>query len=120
MGSSSIRRYDVRATYAAVLSCIAVVPFLAAAFLTWRNYNPDIAQIVYGAEGSFVPVFLACIAASGLPGFLGFVLGWSSAGQRRNDKPARSWMGFFVGGFVVTLDLILLIAFYMLKLKHVG
>ena len=57
------------------------------------------------------------VLCSSLPAFVGFVLGWNSAGQRRNDKPMRSWVGFFVGGGVVTLDVVLMLAFYLLRLQ---
>ena len=120
MGFSSLRRFDVQANYAVVLACVSVLPFLGALSLAWRNYRHDLGQIVYGAQGYFVVVFLGCVLLSVLPSGVGFLLGWSSAGQRRNDKPARSWLGFFIGGSVLTFNLILLIAFYMLRWKQPG
>ncbi|MBI4718033.1 MAG: hypothetical protein HY763_09535 [Planctomycetes bacterium] len=117
MNLGRFRRYDVQASYAAVLSALAVAPLVGGLLLALRNYKPELGQIVYGARGYFVPAYFACIVASLLPGALGFVLGWSSAGQRRNDKPAHSWLGFFLGGGVVTLDIILVIAFLMLRFK---
>ena len=120
MAWPSFRRFDIQARYAVILSAISVVPFLGAAGLVWRNYDRELGQIVYGAQGRFVPTLLGCLLLSMLPGALGFLFGWSSAGQRRNDKPALSWVGFFVGGTVLTLDIILLIAFYLLRLEHPG
>ena len=120
MALPSLRRFDVQARYAVILSFISVVPFLGAAGLVWRNYDRELGQIVYGAQGRFLPTFVGCVLLSMLPGALGFLFGWSSAGQRRNDKPARSWVGFFLGGTVLTLDIIMLIAFYLLRLKHLG
>ncbi len=117
MGWSSLRRYDVQARYACVLSLLSVPPLIAAAVATWQRFNPDLGQIVYGSVGFFVPAFLGCILASILPGTLACLLGFTSAGQRRNDKQARSWLGFFIGGGVMTCDLILLIAFFMLRLE---
>ena len=117
MAFRSLRRYDVQASYAGVLAVLALVPFAGAAMLALRNYNSDLGQIVYGSGGSFLPMFLACVAVSAVPGTLGFFLGWNSAGQRRNEKPAWSWVGFFIGGMVLTFDFILLIAFWMLRLE---
>jgi hypothetical protein len=111
-----LRRYDIQARYACILSLASSVPFLGAAGLAFRNYDHVLGQIVYGAEGLFVLAFGACLLLSMIPACLGALLGWSSAGQRRNDRPARSWIGFFVGGTVLTFDLILLIAFLMLRL----
>ena len=99
---------------------ISTAPFAVATWLAIRNYDPDLRQIVYAAKGHFEPAFIAAIVGSIIPGMLGLVFGWNSAGKRRNDKPARSWIGFFVGGGVMTMDLVLLIAFFMLRLKHPG
>ena len=118
MGFRNLRRYDVQAGYALVCALASVVPLLGALGLVLRNYESNIRQIVYGAQGNFLPMFLGCILVSLLPAALGFFLGWSSAGQRRNDRPIRSWIAFFVGGSVLTFNLILLIAFYLLRLEY--
>ncbi len=120
MSLLSLRRYDVQAKYAAILAGVSTPPVLVAAYLLLRNYHADLGQIVYGAQGSFVLALSACVLLSTVPGALGFVFGWSSAGQRRNDKPVCSWIGFFLGGGVVTLNLIILIAFSMLRIKSPG
>jgi hypothetical protein len=41
----------------------------------------------------------------------GFGFGLNSAGQRRNDKPALSWISFFMGGTVLCLALVILFFF---------
>lgn len=118
MAMGHLRRYDVQASYSCVLSLVSIVPFLGALALALRNYRHDLGQIIYGDKSLFLPVFAGCLLLSLVPGALGFLLGWSSAGQRRNDKPKRSWIGFFIGGGVLTLDLIMLIAFWMLRLPR--
>lgn len=118
MALRHLRRYDVQASYACVLSILSVVPFIVAVLLAHRNYVQELGQIVYGAKGLFLPLFLGCVAVSMAPSAIGFFLGWNSAGQRRNEKPARSWVGFFIGGAVLTFDLILLIAFWMIRLER--
>ena len=118
MGLDRLRRYDVQAGYAPVLSLVSVIPFLVAAGLAFRNYHSDLGQIVYGSRGVFLPLYAGCLLLSMMPAALGFLLGWSSAGQRRNDRPTRSWIGFFVGGGVLTFDLILAVAFLMLRLEQ--
>ncbi len=117
MGLEHLRRYDVQASYACVLSLVSVAPLLGAAALAYRNYDHKLGQIIYGSEGFFLPAFCGCLLLSMAPSALGLLLGWSSAGQRRNDKPLRSWIGFFIGGSVLTFDLILLIALWMLRLR---
>jgi len=112
-----LRRYDIQAGYAFWLAIASVAPLLAALWLTWGRYNPVLGRIVYGSQGRFVQAFLGCVLLSMIPAALGLMLGWNSAGQRRNDRSSRSWTGFVLGGGVLTCDLILLIAFYMLRLE---
>jgi len=117
VGLGSLRRYDVQAKYACTLSLLSIAPFICAVAVAYRNYDHDLGQIIYGSKGFLLPAFGGCVLLSMVPGAIGFVLGWSSAGQHRNDKPARSWIGFFVGGAILTFNLILLIAFLMLRLE---
>lgn len=112
-----IRRYEVQAAYSVVLSIASAIGFIGALYLAWSRYDDIRGQIVYGSQGRFVPAFFGCILISLLPAVVAFVLGWNSAGQRRNDKSTRSWIGFFLGGAVATFDLVLLIAFYMLRFE---
>ena len=118
MDRSSLRRYDVQARYACALSLVSILPFAAAAIATWQRYDGGLGQIVYGSVGYYIPAVLACILLSLVSGTIGCLLGFNSAGQRRNDKQGRSWTGFFLGGSVLTLDLILLCAFYFLRLPQ--
>ncbi|MCH7872430.1 MAG: hypothetical protein IID33_12090 [Planctomycetes bacterium] len=116
MGFGQFRRFDVQAKYALVLSLGSVLPLVVAATLAVRNYDHTLGQIVHGSEGLFLPVFLTCLGLSLLAGAIGSVLGLHSAGRRRNERPAWSWIGFLVGSTVVASNLILLIAYGMLGL----
>jgi len=113
----NLRRYDVQAKYAFALAMVSIIPSLAALWMGWRNYDANLSRIIYGSQGRFVVVFLGCVLLSMAPAALAFIMGWSSAGQRRNDQSGRSWIAFFVGGCVLTLNIVLLIAFFMLRLK---
>jgi hypothetical protein len=115
----NLRRYEVQASYAVGLAIAAVVPFLAAAYLVYSRYDSDISRIIYGSQGKFVPAFATCALASLAAAGVACLLGWNSAGQRRNDRSSRSWLGFFLGGMLVTLNIVLLAAFWMLQLKKV-
>jgi len=116
----NLRRYDVQAKYAFALAMVSIVPAFAALWMGWKRFDADLGRIIYGSQGRFVLAFVGCVVLSMAPAALGFVMGWSSAGQRRNDLSGRSWIAFFVGGSVLTLNIVLLIAFYMLRLKPQG
>lgn len=112
-----LRKFEVQARYAMVLALGSVAPCAFALFLGWTRFDLTLGRIVYGSQGKFVIAFVGCVLLSLAPGALAFVLGLNSAGQKRNDRSGQSWLGFFLGGLVLTADLILLIAFYMLRLK---
>ncbi|MCH9058369.1 MAG: hypothetical protein IIB55_07060 [Planctomycetes bacterium] len=115
MARSSLRRYDVQATYALGASLFSVVPLIVAVVLLLRNWDPNLGAVVYGFKGKFLPILGVCVALAGVTGAVGVVMGLNSAGQRRNDKERRSWIGFFLGGAVVTGSIIVGIAFLMLR-----
>ncbi len=115
MARSSLRRYDVQATYAMGAALFSVVPLIAGILLLLRNWDPVLGKIIYGFSGKFLPMLGICIVLAALSGAVAVVMGLNSAGQRRNDQERRSWIGFFLGGAVVTSSIIVAIAFLMLR-----
>ncbi len=120
MNLKQLRLFDVQAKVALLAAVASVVPLLGAVGLVWSRYNHVLGQIVYGAQGRFLPALMACIAMALALGGLGLILGWNSAGQRRNDRQAYSWVGFFLGGTVSTGAFIIALAFFMLRLQQAG
>lgn len=114
---ASLRKFEVQARYAAVLALVSLGPCAAAFFLGWKRFDMTLGRIVYGGQGRFVMAFAGCVMLSLAPSALALILGLNSAGQKRNERSSQSWMGFFIGGGVLTVNVILLIAFYMLRLK---
>lgn len=117
MAFDRLRRYDVQAGYAFWLAVASVAPFLFAAWQAYGRYHPLLGRIIYGQKGNFLMAFAASVLASLSLSVIGFLLGLNSAGQRRNDRSGQSWAGFFVGGTILTFDLILIVAFYLLRLE---
>lgn len=117
MATLNLRRFEVQARLGLYLSLLAALPMLVAAWLVISRFQRDLGQIVYGSGGKFLLAFFGMLLASMLPALIGFGLGLSSAGQRRNDASKQSWLGFFLGGTVLTIDLILVLAFLMLRFK---
>lgn len=111
------RRFEVQAVWAIALALISLGPAVTAAWLARRNYDDQLGRIVYGSDGFFLLTFAGCVLASLAISFLGFALGWNSAGQARNHRSSASWAGFFLGGAALSANIVLLLAFFMLRLK---
>lgn len=117
--ANSLRRFDVQAKYAAVLAVVSVLPLLAAIAVALRNYKSDLGRIIYQNSG-YAMALLGCAAAAMGLSAIAVVLGFNSAGQRINEKQNLSWLGFFLGGSVLTLSFIVVIAFWMLRINKPG
>ena len=84
----------------------------------WPCYDSLLGRIRYGSKGFFLVSFAGCVLVSMAIAFLGFCAGLEqAAGQTRNDRSTASWAGFFVGGAALSANIILLLAFYMLRLR---
>ncbi|MHC5109662.1 MAG: hypothetical protein ACYTHJ_07265 [Planctomycetota bacterium] len=119
MALGSLRRYDVQAKYAAVLAVLSTLPLLIGIVIAFRNYHHDVRQIIY-RNNSYALTLAACLGVAMLLSSLAALLGFVSAGQRINERPGLSWLGFFLGGGVATLSLIAGIAFIMLRIQQPG
>ena len=117
MSILSLRRFDIQAKWSVGVAILAVVPLGAALLGLMQRYDSDLGAIQYGRDSLFVPIFLACIATACVLALTGVILGFNSAGQRRNNEQKKSWMGFFIGTGALSLALILFVAFRMLKLQ---
>lgn len=117
MAFPSLRRYDVQARFAFYTSLAAVLPFLAALAASFKRYDHQLRAIQFGEGGVFRAAFLVCIALASSLSVLGIVLGFSSAGQRRNKEQGKSWAGFFIGTAVLSVTIVLFFAFRMLKFE---
>ncbi|NOT00550.1 MAG: hypothetical protein HOP29_07970 [Phycisphaerales bacterium] len=112
----SFRRYDVQARWAVGVAVTALAPLGVAVWSLLRRYDGQLGAISYSRQGLFLPGFLATIGVTGLMAAVAVVLGFNSAGQRRNDRQGLSWAGFFMGTAVLSLSLIALAAFMSLRM----
>jgi len=113
---ASLRRFDVQARMSFVLAWVALLPTIGALILAWRNYHNDVREIVYRSN-NYALALMACVGIGGLMAGIACVMGYNSAGERRNDQSSRSWFAFFLGGGLVTLNIIIFLGFAMLRSK---
>lgn len=111
----SLRRFEVQATCALFLALSSLLPLVMAAYLAIKRFDAQYDAIVYNLDGPFRLVYFACLVVALAGGGAAAVLGVNSAGQRRNDRGRQSWVGFFLGGTVVTASLVLVVAFLQLS-----
>ena len=106
MAKFSLSRHDTQAWVGAMVSLFSCVWLAALAALVFRHVDWGQWIITYG-KGRYQAI-LVVAAVTILLAAIGFGMGWSSAGQRRNDKPTLSWVAFFVGAGVICLAIVLL------------
>lgn len=110
MGKFSLRRFDTQARASVVLSLVSLLPLLAmVGFILTSNLDREQLLFYYGARRKIAilgSALMALLLAAG-----GFGFGLNSAGQRRNDKPQLSWIGFFTGALVLSLTCVLIFLF---------
>lgn len=109
MAKFSLRRYDVQARFSVYISTAACLPLLAMMAIMFRHINIEDLAMIVGPKRK-----IAVLAAAGvtlLMAAIGFGMGFNSAGQRRNDKPKLSWIGFFISAGVLCITLVLLFLF---------
>ena len=111
MARFSLSRHDTQAKVGAMISLASCVGLAALAFLVLRHIDWGQWVITYGKTRFQLTLVVGAITI--LMAAIGFGMGWSSAGQRRNDKQSLSWIGFFVGAAVISLAVILLFVIYM-------
>lgn len=112
----NLRRVEVQAAWALKLAVLALLPLGVAAWQLVIRYDPEMRGVRYGARSWLLPAMLVCLGAAVALSFIGALLGYNSADHRRNDRPGRSWAGFFVGVAGATIGIIALIAFWLLKI----
>jgi hypothetical protein len=108
----SLRRFDVQAKTSVVVSLMSVVSLLGLIGVVLRRFDFNELVIYYGS-----PTKMAVYAATAvtlLLSAIGLAMGFNSVGQRRNDKQAWSWAGFFMGAGVFCAALVV---FYLFRAR---
>lgn len=109
MAKFSLSRYDTQARVSLGLALFSVVCLLGLAVLIFQHLDLSQWVITYGRFRRLV--IMGATAGTILVAAIAFGMGLNSAGQRRNDKPLFSWLGFFISAGVICMSLILFFLF---------
>jgi hypothetical protein len=94
-----------------VIALVSLVALIGLAVVVLQNMNYQEYTIVYGPRRRIA--ILVGTAVTLLLSAVGMGMGYNSAGQRRNDKQALSWLGFFLGALVLSLTIGVFFLFYV-------
>ena len=118
MKLTNLRLSETQAFLALVLGLLALLSVPVMAVLVLKNFDLDHQTIPYNPESWFgklrgALVYLGTALAS-LTCLAAGLLGFSSLGHKRNNKPMYSWSGMLLGAVSLALVLILFFAWFRL------
>jgi hypothetical protein len=113
----TLRRFDTQARVGLALS-LAGVALLLVQLVFVLNIHKGFEGVdweqwmIYHSANRKLAIFAVSLATLAVA-LAGVGFGYNSAGERRNDKQGMSWAAFFIGAAVMSVALILIIAFRM-------
>ncbi|MCH7702220.1 MAG: hypothetical protein IID37_11080 [Planctomycetes bacterium] len=116
MARGTLRRFDTQAKASWIVSLAAAAGVVVLVFLAGRNLDTELRVIRFSPDSMYKPLYLGICAVTMLLAVVGLVLGFNSAGQRRNEMQTRSWLGFFIGTGSFSLAIVLFWVFWKLQL----
>lgn len=111
----NLHKYENQARLSVAMAVVGLVGCVGAVALLVRNFNPADRFVYYGASSMYLPLLGVMLLVSLGGGAIGFFVGISSAGQRRNKAANVAWAGFFLSAAVITLALCAGIFFYFTR-----
>ncbi|MCG3125341.1 MAG: hypothetical protein CHACPFDD_00159 [Phycisphaerae bacterium] len=97
----SLRNFEHQARLSVACAVLGGLATLAALGLILRRFDWGNFMFSYNARGPIMYLLAAALGASLLLAAIGFGLGLSSAGQKKNKQSRLSWIGFFVNAGVI-------------------
>lgn len=111
----NLRKFENQATLSVLLAGASAILAVAGAGLMLRNLKWQQFIIVFRSNSMFQPAVLGALGLALLVGIIGFGIAFNSAGQKRNSKSRLSWIGFFLNAGALTLALIAVVFFMLLR-----
>lgn len=113
MKRPNFRLYGTQATASVYLGVFGLLLIAMLTVFVFKGFNFEHRVVPYNAKeglSRFRPYLVyAATAMSLVTGFVAGTLGFSSLGQKRNQKQGRSWLGMLTGAMVISLAPILFI-----------
>jgi len=120
MAMPNFRLAQTQARWSLYISIITGLGLAVLLFLTFRGLDLESMNIWYSDTSKFgrlrKPLVFLGTAAVTLFGLTAAGMGYSSLGEKKNDKQSWSWMGLLGGAFFTTCSLICLMAWQSLSL----
>lgn len=113
--------FETHAKISVGLGALGAVAVVAVAAMLFQAFRPEDFEVVMAKGGMRFFAILGGVAVSLVCAVVGCLLGFTSAGQKRNAKNGLSWLGFFLNAGVIMLALCLFIFFWAAKdLRAIG
>lgn len=107
--------FEKQATWSLICAGVAALAALAFLAVMLPRFQAQEFEVVVGQGSKAYYALLGLAGVSVLAGGAGFLLGFHSAGQKRNKKNKLSWAGFFLNAGIITLALSALLFFWFTK-----
>jgi hypothetical protein len=99
-----------------ILACLGGLGVLGALMLLVRNFDGfETFWVSYNPKRPFMYVLGIMLMLAVGAGGIGLLVGFNSAGQRRNELSRLAWVGFFVNAGIVTIALCAGLFFYFTR-----
>jgi hypothetical protein len=112
--------HERQATLSVAFAATGALFTMATVALLVRNLDMENFWVAYNPRSKYLPILAVSLMLSVAGGGVGALLGFNSAGQKRNNKSGLSWAGFFSGAGVVTVALCCGVFFYLTKFAVAG
>ncbi len=107
--------YEKQARLSVTMGVVSALGLAALAFLVFQKFSFQEFELVLKRGGLRYFAILGATAGSVMIAGIGLLLGFTSAGQKRNTSSGTSWAGFFLNAVTITLVLMVFLLFWFTK-----
>lgn len=113
-----INTYENQSKLSVLLAIVGALGTVGAAGLLARNFTDlETFWVAYRPSSMWLPAMGGSLLLALIASGIGFLVGFGSAGQRRNTLSGVAWLGFFLNAGVLVLALCAAVFFYFTRHK---